>query len=140
METNKMTCLNKNDVRKLPVFSEEHFEGIKWLATSLFLLGRRLAGEDAAAVKGSGRFVTENDEKCKEIFDIIGKKYGVVIKQVESYIEIAMNHILSGEDGDLKLAVLEAVCGENPTIEEFLAFMYVVFPKDLKENLKKTVS
>lgn len=51
-----------------------------------------------------------------------------------------MNHILSGEDGDLKLAVLEAICGENPTIEEFLAFMYVVFPKDLKENLKKTAS
>ncbi len=83
---------------------------------------------------------TGNDEKCREIFDIIAKKYGVAIKQVESYIEIAMNHILSGEDGDLKLAVLEAICGENPTIEEFLAFMYVVFPKDLKENLKKTAS
>ena len=128
------------NMRQFPLFSEEHFEGIKWLATSMFLMGRRLAGKDAAAVKGSGRFTTGNDEKCREIFDIIAKKYGVAIKQVESYIEIAMKHILSGEDGDLKLAVLEAICGENPTIEEFLAFMYVVFPKDLKENLKKTAS
>lgn len=100
----------------------------------------RLAGEDAAAAKGSGRFTTENDEKCREIFDIIGKKYGVAIKQVESYIKIAMNHMLSGEDGDLKLAILEALYGENPTVEEFLAFMYVVVQKDLKEDLKKTAS
>lgn len=35
-----MSCLNNNDVRKLPAFSEEHFEGIKWLATSMFLMGR----------------------------------------------------------------------------------------------------
>lgn len=135
-----MSCLNNNDVRKLPAFSEEHFEGIKWLATSMFLMGRRLAGEDVAAAKGSGRFTTENDEKCREIFDIIGKKYGVAIKQVESYIKIAMNHMLSGEDGDLKLAILEALYGENPTVEEFLAFMYVVVQKDLKEDLKKTAS
>ena len=135
-----MSCLNNNDVRKLPAFSEEHFEGIKWLATSMFLMGRRLAGEDAASAKGSGRFTTENDEKCREIFDIIGKKYGVAIKQVESYIKIAMNHMLSGEDGDLKLAILEALYGENPTVEEFLAFMYVVVQKDLKEDLKKTAS
>lgn len=135
-----MSCLNNNDVRKLPAFSEEHFEGIKWLATSMFLMGRRLAGEDAAVAKGSGRFTTENDEKCREIFDIIGKKYGVAIKQVESYIKIAMNHMLSGEDGDLKLAILEALYGENPTVEEFLAFMYVVVQKDLKEDLKKTAS
>lgn len=135
-----MSCLNNNDVRKVPAFSEEHFEGIKWLATSMFLMGRRLAGEDAAAVNGSGRFATENDEKCREIFDIIGKKYGVAIKQVESYIKIAMNHMLSGEDGDLKLAILEVLYGEKPTIEEFLAFMYVVFQKDLKEEWKKTAS
>lgn len=135
-----MSCLNNNDVRKLPAFSEEHFEGIKWLATSMFLMGRRLAGEDAATAKGSGRFTTENDEKCREIFDIIGKKYGVTIKQVESYIKIAMNHMLSGEDGDLKLTILEALYGENPTVEEFLAFMYVVVQKDLKEDLKKTAS
>ena len=130
--------MNNYNVKKLPAFSEEHFEGIKWLATSMFLLGRRLAGEDAAAVKGSGRFATENDEKCKEIFDIIGKKYGIATKQVESYIKIAMNHMLSGEDGDLKMAILEAVYGERPTIEEFLAFMYVVFQKDLKQEFKKT--
>lgn len=128
------------NVKKLPAFSEEHFEGIKWLATSMFLMGRRLAGEDAVAAKGSGRFTTDNDEKCREIFDIIGKKYGVTIKQVESYIKIAMNHMLSGEDGDLKLAILEALYGENPTVEEFLAFMYVVVQKDLKEDLKKTAS
>lgn len=71
---------------------------------------------------------------------IIGKKYGVTIKQVESYIKIAMNHMLSGEDGDLKMAILEAVYGESPTIEEFLAFMYVVFQKDLKQEFKKTAS
>ena len=57
-----------------------------------------------------------------------------------SDIKIAMNHMLSGEDGDLKLAILEALYGENPTVEEFLAFMYVVVQKDLKEDLKKTAS
>lgn len=41
---------------------------------------------------------------------------------------------------DLKLAILEALYGENPTVEEFLAFMYVVVQKDLKEDLKKTAS
>lgn len=51
-----------------------------------------------------------------------------------------MNHMLSGEDGDLKLTILEALYGENPTVEEFLAFMYVVVQKDLKEDLKKTAS
>ena len=46
--------------------------------------GQKACRKDAAAVKGSGRFTTGNDEKCREIFDIIAKKYGVAIKQVES--------------------------------------------------------
>ena len=125
--------------KSIPVVDEEHEKDFRRFVEIMFRRAVRLYKEGEPDTIDIGQ---EHDEFFEEIFDSIGRKYGITSEQVRNYITADVSRMI--KEAHQKLAEAPDhdiwVDEELVTLENFIIFMYALVCRGIREKYYQTES
>ena len=125
--------------KSIPVVDEEHEKDFRRFVEIMFRRAVRSYKEGEPNLINIGQ---EHDEFFEEIFDSIGRKYGITSEQVRNYITAEVSRMIQGahqkldKDSDYDILFDE----DFVTLENFIIFMYTLVCRGIREKYYQTES
>ena len=121
--------------KSIPVVDEEHEKDFRRFVEIMFRRAVRSYKEGEPNLINIGQ---EHDEFFEEIFDSIGRKYGITSEQVRNYITAyATGHLGRVQIGSKSYVPFDE---DFVTLENFIIFMYTLVCRGIREKYYQTES